>query len=214
MFSLENLPITIPVLLFSIVVHEVAHGWSAFRLGDPTAKAMGRLTLNPVPHIDIFGSIILPAILIFSQSGLLFGYAKPVPVDFRYFRNPLRDQAVVSFAGPLSNLILALGFFFMAAILVVMNPAGYFWGKLWVMLQFGIFLNLILANFNLIPIPPLDGSWILTYFLPEEIAEKYEMLRPYGFFIVIALLFLNVLHVLFAPAYYIMNKLMLILSAL
>ncbi|MFC1726831.1 site-2 protease family protein [candidate division KSB1 bacterium] len=209
--NLESLPILLPVLLFSVVVHEVAHGWSALQLGDPTAKYMGRLTLNPIPHIDIFGTIILPAILIFSQTGLIFGYAKPVPVDFRYFRNPLRDQAIVSFAGPLSNILLAFAFFIVGAIIIVIVPVSFFAMKLMEMVQWGILINLILANFNLIPIPPLDGSWIMTYFLPEHLAQSYERLRPYGFFIVIALLYLNILNFLFTPALVINRTLMTIL---
>ena len=212
--NLESLPIILPVLLFSVVVHEVAHGWSALQLGDPTAKYMGRLTLNPVPHIDIFGSILLPAILIFSGSGIFIAYAKPVPVDFRYFRNPLRDQAIVSVAGPLSNIILSFVFLFLGAFLVIMNPSGFFWLKFWEMVKYGMIINLFLANFNLIPIPPLDGSWILTYFLPEHIAESFERIRPYGFFIIIALLFLNVLNILFIPVFAVYEKFMLILASL
>jgi len=209
--GLEDAFIIIPVLLFSIVIHEVSHGWIAYKYGDPTAKMMGRLTLNPVPHIDIFGTILLPAILILSKAGVVFGYAKPVPVDYKNFRNPLKDQAVVSFAGPLSNILVAAVCFILAIVIININPSGIFWQKMVSMIVFGIQINLILANFNLIPIPPLDGSWILLYLLPENMAIQYEKIRPYGFFIIIGLLFFNLLNPLFIPYYYIFNKILMIL---
>ncbi|MCX5888833.1 MAG: site-2 protease family protein [Deltaproteobacteria bacterium] len=147
------------VLLFSIIVHEVAHGYVALLNGDPTARIMGRITLNPGPHIDPVGSILIPGILLLTHAGLLFGWAKPVPVNPLNFRNYRWGEITVSAAGPLSNLALAVAFAFLLRLDL---------GNVGVvkMAYFGVIINIFLALFNLIPIPPLDGSHILAILLP------------------------------------------------
>ncbi|HDL19105.1 MAG TPA: site-2 protease family protein, partial [Bacteroidetes bacterium] len=193
----------IPILIFSVIVHECAHGIAALRAGDPTAKMMGRITLNPVPHIDLFGSVIIPAFLLLSGSPILFGYAKPVPVNPRYFRNPRRDEITVSFAGPAANLILSFLFLILAVILVPLARTLHFSTALIQLLldvlNSGILINLVLAFFNLIPIPPLDGSHILENVLPPRYAQYFAMIRPYGFFILILLFVTPLLDVIYIP---------------
>ncbi len=183
----------IAVLIFSVVVHEVAHAWQARREGDHTAERLGRITLNPVPHIDLFGSILVPMLLYFTHSGFLFGWAKPVPVDPRNYRDPKWGDVRVSLAGIAANLILAV----LSTLLgVVVFKVGVMTGshalvleKLGEIAQYGIFINLILAFFNLIPIPPLDGSHVLFHLLPRSAALRYRAAGKYGIVIVIALLF-------------------------
>ncbi len=198
----EMIAIRILVLVFSVVVHEVAHGWVAFKLGDTTAKNAGRLTLNPIPHIDPVGSIVLPLILAVTGSPVMFGYAKPVPVRVSMLNNPETDHAKVAAAGPASNILMALvsaillGVLLLVANLVISNnshlapqpnSALYF---LMHVLETGIQLNIILAIFNLIPLPPLDGSWILSRFLPEKYRWRYVSLSRYGMLLVIGFLML------------------------
>ena len=191
---LELVAVRVLVLLFSVVVHEVAHGWVAYRLGDPTAFEKGRLTLNPIPHIDPVGSIIVPALL--SMTGtIIMGWAKPVPVHPGRLNNPHNDHPKVAAAGPLSNLLLALVFALALGVSVGVSgvPAG---GAdtptlsrfLFTMFQTGILINVVLALFNLLPLPPLDGSWILSRFLPPDARAWYENLRRYGMLIVVGFL--------------------------
>ncbi len=166
----------IVVLMFSIVVHEYAHGWMALRCGDPTAEMSGRLTLNPIPHIDPVGTIIVPAFLFLSGSGMLFGWAKPVPVNPYNYHNPGLDNVKVSAAGPISNIILALIFTAGCIISVILlNSVTVF-----KICQFGIQINLILALFNMIPLTPLDGSHILEYYLPKEMQNNYYKIQKFG----------------------------------
>lgn len=199
-----QIPIALFVLLISLVVHESAHAYAALRLGDDTALRMGRLSLNPMVHLDPVGSLLVPAMGLL-MGGFVIGWAKPVPVNTMRLRNPIRDHALVAAAGPLSNLLLAL----ISAVLLGLisgwahgNPGGAgpvdglaFLGLLF---RWGITLNVLLAVFNLIPLPPLDGSWILLTFLRGEAAEFYMRLRPYGFLLILALLFLGFRHVLWA----------------
>jgi Zn-dependent protease len=177
------------VLIFSIVVHEVAHGWAALKLGDDTAYRMGRLTLNPLPHIDPIGSIIVPVVLSLS-AGIPFGWAKPVPVHVGRLNNPNDDHPKVAAAGPVSNLLLALIFAVLLGVTVAVGGVPPHGGGpsalafLFTMFQTGIMINVVLAVFNLLPLPPLDGSWIVSRFLPPEPRANFENLRRYGMVLV------------------------------
>jgi Zn-dependent protease len=195
----------LPVLFFSVVLHECAHGYVASRCGDDTARYAGRITLNPVPHIDPFGSIFLPLLLILTKSPFLFAWAKPVPVNPRNFRNPGRDDVLVSLAGPATNLALALMFTVLGIVAIVIMKGAPFLGTIGqagVMLaRYGILINLILATFNLVPIPPLDGSHILRELLPYEAALKYDKVSRYGFIILLLLVVTPVFRLIFLPAH-------------
>jgi len=193
----------VPVLLFSVVVHEVAHAWQALREGDPTARDLGRITLNPLPHLDLMGSIVVPVVLHLLPGDFLFGWAKPVPVNPRNYRDYRAGDIRVSLAGIVSNLGLVA---VCAALLAVMaalgvtaptdgNTFGSLTSSIVLMLTYGVFINLILAYFNLIPIPPLDGSHVLYHLLPPKLAVRYRSMGRYG----ITLLLLTL--VLFPPAF-------------
>ena len=187
----------IAVLVFAVIVHEVSHGYVAYRLGDPTAKNAGRLTLNPLPHIDPFMSVLLPAFLIFSGSPFVIGGAKPVPINPMYFKNHKKDVMLVSLAGPGSNIVLAIlgiGLFVLAARVPFLRNPGVFR-----LLQYFILINTVLAVFNLIPVPPLDGSNILMSLLPDEAAYNYAKLAPYGFLVIIVMLVFNVFEIILMP---------------
>ncbi len=177
-----------PVLLMSIVIHEVAHAWQARREGDFTADRLGRITLNPLPHLDPFGSVILPLILIFTQSSVFFGWAKPVPVDPGNYRELKAGDIRVSMAGIVSNLALALIFTLVGAGLALLGPGGVDPILLEVCLL-AVTVNLMLAFFNLIPIPPLDGSHVVHRLLPDPLAAAYRRIGRFGFLIIIALVF-------------------------
>ncbi len=185
--------IRIFALISAIIIHEVAHGLVAERLGDPTARRMGRLTLNPIPHIDIVGSIIIPGFLLLSGSSFLIGWAKPVPVDIRRFQNPLRDFAITALGGPVANGIQ------MVVWIIIFRLADSLGWPIWVgfLAYSGAAINMFLGLFNLIPIPPLDGSRILAAFLPVEMAVRYLSIERFGFIIVFGLLYLNVFDGLF-----------------
>lgn len=178
-----------PILFFSVIVHEVAHGYAALRLGDETALYSGRLTLNPIPHIDPVGTIILPLFLVISHSPFLIGWAKPVPVNPYNFVNPRQDFAKVGAAGPLANIALAL---ISAMLLTVINLAGLMTSFELIagLLQYSVFINILLAVFNLIPIPPLDGSRILAAILPYDKAYKYERMMRFGPFLTLIVLWM------------------------
>jgi len=184
----------IPVI-FAITVHETAHGWVAKKYSDNTAKMLGRLTLNPLKHIDPVGTILLPGILLLTGTGFIFGWAKPVPVDARNFKNPRQDMAIVALAGPVSNLLMAVGWALIARVGVMINvdfmtlPMIY-WGIA------GISINLVLALINLIPIPPLDGSRVVSGILPNRWAWQYNKLERYGFLILLLMLFTGTLNVI------------------
>ncbi len=182
------------VLIFSIVIHEVAHGYVALKNGDPTARILGRLTLNPIPHIDPIGTILLPLLLLFSGAGILFGWAKPVPVNPLNFRNYRRGEMTVSAAGPLSNLALAVLFSFVLHLGLV--NLGLMKMALW-----GVQINIFLALFNLIPIPPLDGSHILAILLPRDLARVYAYLEPVGFILILVLFYTGIMGLFLMPVY-------------
>src|SRR3989344_338557 len=183
------------ILLFSVIIHELSHGYIANSLGDPTAKYAGRLTLNPLPHLDLFGSIMLPALLFISTGGaFVFGWAKPVPINPYNFKDQKWGSLKVSIAGPISNMVLAI--FFGLMIRFILMPYGFydFFTRHTLLGNFNLFsyivgLNIMLAIFNLIPIPPLDGSWILFSVLPPGFEKVKIFLQQYVIFILIFLIF-------------------------
>lgn len=185
---IESLLLLLPLLLLSVVVHEVAHGVAAEWWGDPTARMLGRITMNPIPHIDLFGSILVPGLLLMTGSGILFGWAKPVPVTPQNYRDRKLGDITVSLAGPASNVALAIG---LAVVLVVVGLAtgGNVPRIVWMAGSYGIFLNFILAVFNLIPIPPLDGSHVVANLLPPRTAYAYQSVGQYGLLIFIGIFF-------------------------
>ncbi len=204
---IQKIAIMAPPLIFAIVLHEVAHGWVANRLGDHTARDMGRLTLNPISHIDLFGTIIMPiALFVLTDGRFVFGSAKPVPINPNNFKNPRKDMAISSIAGPAINLIMAISFTFVLRVIVAgldnKMPQQY-WNWFAVpfsyMLVYGIMINVVLAVLNMIPIPPLDGSRVAYWLLPLKQAAVYYRLEPYGMFIVLGLFMLGVLDKVMTP---------------
>jgi len=189
-----NVLLIVAVLIFSIVVHEVAHAWQARREGDDTADELGRITLNPIPHLDPVGSFIVPAVLYFSGSGFLFGWARPVPVNKAKYREPVAGDIRVSLAGIVSNLGLAVACTLLMAVLVKLQsvgaPMGVAGDAIYDALHYGILINLILAFFNLLPIPPLDGSHVVAHLLPEGLRRAYERVSEWGILILIGILYL------------------------
>jgi len=189
----------IPVV-FAVVLHEVAQGWIADKLGDDTARWMGRLTLNPLKHIDPVGTVLIPILLLVVGSPFLFGYAKPVPIDFRKLHHPKQDMVWVALAGPVTNILLALA----SAILlyaVVRLPASMLWlaNPVGAMCQASILINMVLCIFNLIPLPPLDGGRVAVGLLPGPASYRLSRLEPYGFVIIVALLLTGVLQSVVGP---------------
>jgi Zn-dependent protease len=193
-------------VLFAVVLHEVAHGWVANRLGDPTAARMGRLTLNPIAHIDLFGSILIPLLLIISNAPFLFGYAKPVPVNFYNLRNPKRDMIWVAAAGPVTNLLLALGaILFLKALAPLLSASGQpstfldVVAPIALMARNAVIINVVLAVFNAVPLPPLDGGRVLVGLLPEPHSSLVARIEPYGFLILLLLLMTHALDKIIVP---------------
>lgn len=192
---LEGLYI-LPVLLFSVVIHELSHGLMALKLGDPTAREMGRLTLNPIPHIDLVGSVIVPLMSIAVSGRVFIAWAKPVPVNPLNFRNVRRDDILVSVVGPLSNILLALFCTLMFITVALLSPAvtresavvDEVVRYLLRMFHGGIVLNIILGLFNMIPVPPLDGSHVLASVLPEKYSRKFRSIGFFGIFLLLLLL--------------------------
>lgn len=177
-------------VLFAITIHEAAHGYVARYLGDNTAYMMGRVTLNPLKHIDPIGTIAMPLMLYFATSGMfLFGYAKPVPVNFSQLRNPKRDMVWVALAGPLSNLVQALVWAIAFAVLAAMGVQERFFI---IMTLAGVLVNLVMWAFNLFPLPPLDGGRVLVGLLPRRAAYALSRVEPWGFFIVLGLVLLGI----------------------
>lgn len=189
----------IPVVL-AVVLHEVAHGYVADRLGDDTARWMGRLTLNPMKHIDPIGTVLIPILLLLVNSPFLFGYAKPVPINFRKLGHPKRDMVWVALAGPVTNVLLALVSAALLAVTVHLPVALIGAAQpLALMCQASILINMVLCIFNLLPLPPLDGGRVAVGLLPGPAAYQLSRLEPYGFFIVVGLLLLGWLQMLIGP---------------
>ena len=207
-------------LVMSAVFHEYAHGWAAYKLGDETAKMNGRLTLNPIPHLDPLGSVILPLLLVFSGSPFVLGWAKPVPYNPYNLKDPKYGDLKVAIAGPATNFILAVFFGLLARFtapsgemksslinsffqgdyqMVLAEMSGSLLISVFVMSLIACFVNLILMIFNLLPVPPLDGSKILMTFLPPDWQIRFQQIEPYGIFIVLILLFLGLIQLIFVP---------------
>jgi Zn-dependent proteases len=210
---IQRIVVWILPVIFAITVHETAHGWAAKKYGDNTAKMLGRLTLNPLKHIDPIGTVILPGILLLTGTGFIFGWAKPVPVDARNFKNPRHDMAIVALAGPVSNLLMAVGWALIARLGVLINvefvtmPMIY-WGIA------GISINLVLALINLIPIPPLDGSRVVSGILPHRWAWQYNKLERYGFLILLLMLYTGALNTILGYPMYIAQNMFFTLAGL
>jgi Zn-dependent protease len=177
----------IPVLI-AITFHEAAHGWAAWKLGDPTAKMLGRVTFNPIKHVDPVGTLLIPGMLLVMGAPFLFGYAKPVPVAFWRLGSPRRDMVLVAAAGPGINILLACASALLINVLPVIPGDAQTWFA--AVLEKSILINLILATFNMLPIPPLDGGRIAVGLLPEALARPLAQMERYGFFIVLGLIFL------------------------
>lgn len=195
-------------ILFAITLHEAAHAYAARYFGDNTAWALGRMSLNPIKHVDLFGTIIIPILLFLMRSPFLFGWAKPVPVDFSRLRNPKKQMAFVALAGPLANLVMGLGWLILLVLLRAWGDADAFFLS---MARAGVQINLVIFAFNLIPLPPLDGGRIMTSLLPTRYAIEFAKLEPYGFFIVLGLAFLGVLSYWMVPVMTVANSFLLLL---
>jgi len=202
-----DIVLSLVAIFTAIILHEVAHGYVAFRLGDPTAKARGRLSLNPLAHIDPIGTILVPIFLLIVHSPFLFGWAKPVPINPNYFRNPFKGMLYVAVAGPAMNIALALAATVVGRVALIAIPdtllffnhtfAANLVQALVYLLGIFVIYNIILAVFNMIPIPPLDGSRVLTYFLPPGGRRVMLTLERYGFLILIAIIYLGGFQALF-----------------
>ena len=182
----QTLLIYIIPLLFAITLHEAAHGWVASKLGDHTARMMGRVTLDPTKHIDPIGTIAIPLVLLLSSSGFIFGWAKPVPINFNALRSGKNGMIWVALAGPGANMFMAICWLFIMIVAIKMNIA-----VLIEMGRVGILVNCVLAVFNLLPIPPLDGSRVISALLPNRLAYQYNQLEQYGLYILLGLMFLG-----------------------
>ncbi len=208
--------ISLFILFFSITIHEAAHGWAAYRMGDPTAMAAGRVTLNPLAHIDIFGTILLPLMLALFKAPV-FGWAKPVPVNPNFLKNPRKDGFWISLAGPAANIIAAVSSLLLILLLKIISPVtnaallNFLTSRgsipsglqplqgLVIILFYMVLINTYLVVFNMIPIYPLDGSGVLEGLLPARLADRYARLQPYGFIIVIILISVGFLDLIIRP---------------
>lgn len=188
----------LPVLL-AVTLHEASHAYAARYFGDNTAYSLGRMSLNPLRHVDLVGTVLIPAALVLLNSPFIFGYARPVPVNFGGLRHPRRDSALVALAGPASNLLMAL-LWQVVKIGIVLGGLRY--PFLLQMADAGILINLVLFAFNLFPMPPLDGGRILTSLLPARLAWQFAKIEPYGFFIVLALVYFKMLDYWMRPLLY------------
>ena len=209
--DIGTIAIQFAVLLFSLSIHEAAHAWMADRLGDYTARYLGRVTINPIPHIDPIGTILFPLLQLIFPNFLLIGWAKPVPINSIHLKNPHRDQIYISLAGPASNLLAAGIAFGLLITLKLTTPeargfidggvliSGSVWTPILMIVYSVMMINLVLAFFNIIPIPPLDGHWILYGVLPGRAAAALERISPYGFIILYALMVMGVFRIILSP---------------
>ncbi len=211
-FNPADLLFLFTILLLSLSVHEAAHAWTAAKLGDPTAEMLGRVTLNPLRHIDLIGTVLFP--MVAYMTGWFFGWAKPVPVNPANLKHERRDHALIAAAGPASNIVMGLGFLaglkllqaFFAIQIASQHDFVYPLSQLF---WYGIFLNFILAAFNLLPLPPLDGGWILAGLLPGSVGRLLNAVQPVSFIILIGLALTGVLGSILSPVYRLVNYLVL-----
>jgi Zn-dependent protease len=192
-FDVTTVIVIFLILLFSLTIHEAAHAWSASRLGDDTAKRLGRVSLNPAVHIDPIGTLLLPLVALASGSGMIFGWAKPTPITVGNLGHPRRDSILVTAAGPASNLAIAI----VAAVVLQQSD-----GLVRLIAFEALSLNILLAIFNMLPIPPLDGGQILMALLPPRVALQLRFLYGYGFLILMGLMFTGILGYIVGPPYY------------
>jgi Zn-dependent protease len=184
--AVQNVIVWALPVIFAITLHEVAHGWAARTLGDPTAKMLGRLSLNPLRHVDPVGTVLVPGMMLLI-GGFIFGWAKPVPVDARNFRSPRVDMALVALAGPAANLVMALAWGLLFKYAVTVDAQAGTWYGLRLMARAGLLINVSLMALNMLPLPPLDGSRVLMGLLPEHAARNYSRLEPYGLYILLGM---------------------------
>ncbi len=189
----------IPVI-FAITLHEVAHGLIAYRLGDPTAKMVGRLTLNPLRHVDPIGTVIVPLVMLLLPGGFIFGWAKPVPIGVNNLKNPHRDMAFVGAAGPIANLLMAIFWALVVRLGLTLIPSSPQIGEPVALAGVaGVFINTILMVFNLLPLPPLDGGRVASSLLPPRISAKFDRIEPFGLLIIVVLLMTGMLNIVLWP---------------
>ena len=208
--DIGQLVVVFLVLIFSLTVHESAHAWTAARLGDPTAKRLGRITLNPVAHVDPIGTVVLPLVA-FTTGAPIIGWAKPVPVQRAHLKDPRRDFLYIAAAGPASNIVLAVCAAVVLRVLPVspISVAGGFEVPAWAVAETIFELNLLLAVFNMVPIPPLDGGNVLAGVLPANLASTFDrVVRPWGFVILYALLLTGALSAIIVPPYLLLSRLL------
>jgi len=222
-FDFGLIAIQFAVLLFSLSIHEASHAWMADRFGDYTARYLGRVTINPIPHIDPIGTVLFPLLQFFTHFPLI-GWAKPVPINSARLSNPPRDRVLISLAGPASNLLAGSIAFLVLVVLKLSWPAareiievmvmigripgnGSIWAPILGMLYYAMVINLLLAIFNFIPIPPLDGHWILYELLPAGAGDAVERLGSYGFVLLYALMFIGALRFIFGPVRWVIGLL-------